>query len=374
VTQTTSETITRTGRDQGLGASGFPAGELRTRFGQALAEFLDDRAAELLSCSPHLRPAVAALREFLLSGGKRMRPAFCYWGWRGAGGDPAEPAIIRAAASLELLHGSGLIHDDIIDASDSRRGQPSVHRRFAAHHGADRLCGSSADFGTAAAILLGDMCLAWCGQMLDESGLPATAISAAKPAFHLMHTEVLTGQYLDVLEQSLPTLSVPRSMNVIRYKTARYTVERPLQIGALLAGAGEGLLAAYSRFALPVGQAFQLRDDVLGVFGDSAQTGKPVGDDLREGKHTVLVAIARERASRAQRADIDRLLGDPQLEGSGMDCLRAIIVGTGALDAVEEDISDRLAQALQVLADEPLDDAVRVGLADLAIGSVRRSG
>jgi geranylgeranyl diphosphate synthase, type I len=356
-----------------FGTGDFRAGDFRVGVARALEQFLDGRAAELTSCSPVLVPAVAALREFLLSGGKRIRPAFCYWGWRGAGGDPDEPAIVHAAASLELLHASGLIHDDIIDASDTRRGRPSVHRRFAALHRDDRLSGSPADFGTSAAILLGDMCLAWCGQMLDESALPPAAVSAARPVFHLMHTEVLTGQYLDLLEQSLPTLSAPRSMNVITYKTARYTVERPLQLGGLLAGAREPLIAAYSRFAQPVGEAFQLRDDVLGVFGDSAQTGKPAGDDLREGKHTVLVVIARQRAGRSQRADLDRLLGNPDLNSSDLHCLRAIITSTGALDAVEDIISDRLALALRVLAEGPLDDATQTGLAELAIAATRRS-
>jgi geranylgeranyl diphosphate synthase, type I len=365
-----------TDADQPPPAGGFEAGDFRAGdFGagvaRALERFLDGRAAELMSCSPALVPAVAALREFLLSGGKRIRPAFCYWGWRGAGGDRDDPAIIHAAASLELLHASGLIHDDIIDASDTRRGRPSVHRRFAALHRDDRLCGSPAGFGTSAAILLGDMCLAWCSQMLDESALTAAAVSAARPAFHLMHTEVLAGQYLDLLEQSLPTVSVPRSMNVIRYKTARYTVERPLQIGGLLAGADEPLTAAYSRFAEPVGEAFQLRDDVLGVFGDSAQTGKPAGDDLREGKHTVQVVIARQRASRAQRADLDRLLGNPDVSSSDIGLLREIITSTGALDAVEGMISDRVALALQVLAEAPLADAVQTGLAELAISATR---
>jgi geranylgeranyl diphosphate synthase, type I len=351
---------------------GFRPADFRASVGQALAEFLDGRAAELMSCSPFLEPAVHALRDFLLLGGKRIRPAFCYWGWRGAGGDPADPGIIRAGAALELLHGSGLMHDDIIDASDTRRGQPSVHRRFAALHRDDRLSGSPDAFGTAAAILLGDMCLAWCGQLLDECQLPPAVVRAARPAFHLMHTEVLTGQYLDTLESALPTMSVPRAMTVIRYKTARYTVERPLQLGGLLAGAGDELLAAYARFAAPVGEAFQLRDDVLGVFGDSALTGKPAGDDLREGKHTVLVALAAERGSRAQRADLDRLLGRPGLAEADIDVLRSIIADTGALDAVEEQIATRLAAARQALSQAPVTDEVRVGLMDLAVVSAQR--
>jgi geranylgeranyl diphosphate synthase, type I len=345
----------------------------RARIEQALREFLDRRGIEMMSCSPSLEPAVHALRDFLLAGGKRLRPAFCYWGWRGAGGHAGEPGIITAAAALELLHGCGLIHDDIIDASDLRRGQPSVHRRFADLHRRGRLHGSPENFGTAAAILLGDLCLTWCDQMFDESLLPAPAVRAAKSLFHLMHTEVLSGQYLDMLEQSLGTVSLPRSLTVIRYKTAKYTVERPLHVGGLLAGADEKLLAGYSRFALPIGEAFQLRDDVLGVFGDSTQTGKPAGDDLREGKHTVLIALAMERGSRAQRRDLDRLLGHQTLTHEGIDVLRSIIIDTGALDSVEEQIDSQMSVACQALYEAPLTDEVRAGLTNLAVASIQRS-
>jgi geranylgeranyl diphosphate synthase, type I len=348
------------------------AAAFRASIGRALHDFLDSRGTEMMSWSPSLSPAVRALQDFL-TGGKRLRPAFCYWGWRGAGGDVGESGIITAAAALELLHAFGLIHDDIIDASDIRRGQPSVHRQFEKLHGDDGLRGSAENFGIAAAILLGDLCLAWCSQMLDECQLPEPGLSAARKVFHLMHTEVLAGQYLDVLEQSLRTVSLPRAMTVVRYKTAKYTVERPLQLGGLLAGADEQLLAGYSQFALPIGEAFQLRDDVLGVFGDTARTGKPAGDDLREGKHTALIALATERGSHAQRADLNRLLGSPDLTEDGIDLLRSIIIDTGALDMVERHIDSRVTQARTALAQVPLADEARGALLELTVACSRRS-
>jgi geranylgeranyl diphosphate synthase type I len=341
--------------------------------GSALRHFLDTRAEDLLSIGPVLEPVVAALRDFLLNGGKRLRPAFCYWGWRGAGGMPGDTAVIGAAASLELLHACGLIHDDIIDASDTRRGQPAVHRRFAQLHHRDHLRGSADGFGTAAAILLGDMCMTWCDQMFDENLPPTANVRAAKKLFHLMHTEVLAGQYLDALEQSLDTVSLSRAMTVIRYKTACYTVVRPLQLGALLAGADDELLASYSRFAMPLGEAFQLRDDVLGVFGDSSATGKPTGDDLREGKHTVLLALARDRATGPQRGELDRLVGEPALTEDGVDILRSIIIDTGALRDVEAQIDARMSLVRGALSDAPLTEEVREALTELAIASTKRS-
>jgi geranylgeranyl diphosphate synthase, type I len=324
----------------------------------------------MLAVSPGLEPVCRALNDYLLVGGKRLRPAFCYWGFRGAGGTPDELGIIDAAAALELLHGCALIHDDVMDASDTRRGQPSMHRRFASWHSDSGMNGSPERFGTAVAILLGDMCLAWCDQMFDECTLPN--VRAAKAFFHLMHTELVAGQYLDMLDQSLDTISVQRALNVIHYKTSRYSIERPLQLGAILAGASQDLLDTYASFAVPLGEAFQLRDDILGVFGDTRQTGKPSGDDLREGKHTVMIALATERSAAADRTDLGLLLGDPDISDDGIERLRSIIRRTGALDSVEQLISERRALALSILDAGQLADSARAALADLATAVTRR--
>jgi geranylgeranyl diphosphate synthase, type I len=352
--------------------SGVPTlADLGRRVTSALADFLDGRQAELGLISPDLAPVARAVREFVLDGGKRLRPAFAYWGWRGAGGGDGEE-IVRAAASLELLQGAALIHDDLIDASATRRGAPSVHRRFAALHGERGWQGSAETFGMSAAILLGDLCLVWSDAMLAACGLPTDALARATPVYQAMRGELMAGQYLDVLAQATGGTDPEGALRVARYKSAKYTVERPLHLGAALAGAGDDLLAAYSAFGLPLGEAFQLRDDVLGVFGDPAVTGKPAGDDLREGKRTVLVALAMERATAAQAAVVRELLGHPGLDAAGVRALREVIVATGALDAVESMIHERTERALAALAAAPVTAAGRETLADLAVAATAR--
>ncbi len=346
--------------------------ELVGRVDRALGEFIDRQATALSDISPVLNAAVAGVREAILLGGKRLRPAFCYWGWRAAGGAPDSTSIITAASGLELLHAGALIHDDIMDGSDTRRGRPSVHRRFAAHHGGNRYVGSAESFGTAAAILLGDWCMAWCDQMLDECNLPERRVRPARTLLHLVHTELIAGQYLDMVEQARGGGCVERARTVIRYKTAKYSIERPMQVGAILAGADAATLAACSAFAMPLGEAFQLRDDVLGVFGDPDVTGKPAGDDLREGKATVLVELARRLATAGQRAALDRLLGDPTLDSSGVAALRSLITGTGALAAVERLIDRTTEAALQALDRAPFATQASQVLARLAVAATSR--
>jgi geranylgeranyl diphosphate synthase type I len=343
------------------------------RISGVLAEFVDRQATLLSAVSPDLRSATAALRDAVLAGGKRLRPTFCYWGWRAAGGPADDPGIITAAAGLELLHAGALIHDDIMDASDTRRGRPAAHRRLADEHAAAGYHGSPDGYGMAAAILLGDWGMAWCDEMLDGCGLPEARLRPARRLLHLVHTELVAGQYLDLVEQARGGGSIERARTVIRYKTAKYTIERPMQLGALLAGANEGVLAACSAFALPLGEAFQLRDDVLGVFGDPAVTGKPAGDDLREGKATVLIELARQHATTSQRAILDRLLGDPGLDADGLKTLRSLIEDTGALNAVETLIRTHTYAAIQALADTPFTDQARHTLAHLAITAAARA-
>jgi geranylgeranyl diphosphate synthase type I len=347
--------------------------DLAARVSRALGEFVERQAAVLTAVSTALEPSVAALREAILAGGKRLRPAFCYWGWRAAGGAADSPGIITAAAGLELLHAGALIHDDVMDGSDTRRGRPSTHRRFAGEHTAAGYRGSAEAFGVGAAIVLGDWCMAWCDEMFDMCGLPGQRVRPARTLLHLVHTELMAGQFLDMVEQARGGGSVERARTVIRYKSAKYSVERPMQLGAILAGAGPDVLAACSAFALPLGEAFQLRDDVLGVFGDPATTGKPADDDLREGKATVLVGLARQAAAAGQLATLDRLLGDPALDDAGLGTLRTLIVDTGALAAVEELIDSHIDAAMRVLAHAPFTEQARCALAQLTAAATTRT-
>jgi geranylgeranyl diphosphate synthase, type I len=359
--------------------------DLRKRVASELAAFTDRQAGLLAEISADFEPVIAALRAFL-DGGKGMRPAFCYWGWRAAGGAERgrgadEASAVRAAASLELLHASALIHDDYIDGSDTRRGAPSIHRRFEELHRRGGWEGEPQRFGAAAAVLLGDLTLVWCDELFSLCGLDAARIQAARPIFDLMRSEVMAGQYLDVLAQarglsvSSPQETLTRAQAVVRYKSAKYTIERPLQLGAALAaGVADGpLAAALSRYGLPLGEAFQLRDDVLGVFGDPAATGKPAGDDLREGKQTVLVALAARQATDAQAKALRTGLGDPRLDQAGVEELRAIITRTGALAEVEQRISGLTRTALAALREAPITEEARAVLGELAVAATDRS-
>ncbi|WP_051704628.1 polyprenyl synthetase family protein [Glycomyces sp. NRRL B-16210] len=318
--------------------------ELNERIDAALSVFLDRQAAVICDIDDRLGAYADAVRDFVLGGGKRLRPAFAYWGARGAGlADSA--ALVACVSSLELLQASALMHDDLIDGSDTRRGAPSIHRRFASLHEREGWSGRAEDFGTAAAILLGDLCLAWSDELLCSAGMPVEAVAAARRDFDLMRTEVSAGQYLDVLSEVRRDVSEATAAKVARYKSAKYTIERPLLVGAALAGAGERVRSHYSAIGLPLGEAFQLRDDVLGVFGDPAQTGKPAGDDLREGKHTFLIARAWAGADAAQRSALDANLGDPDLDVAGVERLRAVLLDTGALADTERRIESLAAEA-----------------------------
>ncbi|GAA2100134.1 polyprenyl synthetase family protein [Actinomadura alba] len=355
---------------------------IRKEIDEALSAFIDRQRPGLLIIDDDLAPMVAAL-EALVTGGKRLRPSFCYWGWRGAGGRD-DPGIATAAASLELLQASALIHDDVMDASDTRRGQPSVHRRFQAMHERAGWPGSAESFGAGAAILLGDLCLSWSGLMYDGSGLPEETLRRGRAVYDLMRTEVMCGQYLDLLAQARGARppgseapghgAVDRALRVVEFKSAKYSVERPLHLGAAMAGADGKTVSALARYGLPLGIAFQLRDDVLGVFGDPAETGKPAGDDLREGKRTVLVALALERATPAQAKVIQARLGDPALDTAGVEELRSIIVDTGGLDACEAMIDRYAADAHAALESAPVTDEAGAALAGLAIAATARRG
>jgi len=349
-------------------------GHVRDQVGRALTGFLDRQRALAAEITDEMLPAIDAVAD-VLAGGKRLRPAFCYWGWRGAGeADCTE--ILTAAAALELLHASALVHDDVLDDSDTRRGKPTIHRRFAALHAAAGWRGSAAPFGKGIAILLGDLLLAWSDELFHASGLPTSALSRGRPVLDVMRTEVMAGQYLDLLEQATGSGSVAGALRVVTYKTAKYTIERPLHLGAALAGpqaTDPGLIRGYTGYGLPLGAAFQLRDDMLGIFGDPAETGKPAGDDIREGKRTVLAAVARAKATQEQAGALDRLLGNPSIGEAGVAEFRQLLTETGAVAECEAMIDRYVTEALAALESAPVTAAARAALAELAITTTARS-
>ncbi|MCW2622141.1 MAG: Polyprenyl synthetase [Frankiales bacterium] len=344
---------------------------LRPRVQAVLDGFLEAQRRSLVAISDDLAGLVDTVAE-LVSGGKRLRPAFCFWGHLGAGGTDSS-GLVEAAAALELFQACALLHDDVMDASDTRRGRPTAHRSYAAEHRSRAWSGEAEAFGAGAAILLGDLCLGWADDLLSGSGFPAPELARGRATFGEMRAEVVAGQYLDLLEQARGGGSVERALRVVHFKAATYTVQRPLHLGGALAGASEALLDAYSAFGLPLGEAFQLRDDLLGVFGDPAVTGKPAGDDLREGKRTVLVAMALEKADDTQQAVVHRHLGDPQLSSQGVADLRQVLVETGAVDRVESLVTERTELALTALAAAPVADVARTPLEQLAVAATTRT-
>jgi geranylgeranyl diphosphate synthase type I len=349
---------------------------LSSRVTAALADFMTNSAKTLAEVGTELDAAAEATAEFVLAGGKRLRPAFCYWGWRGTGAADDE-SLLNAAASLELLHACALIHDDVMDGSDTRRGRPSVHRRFAELHRTSGWNGNPDAFGASAAILLGDLCLVWADQMFTECGLDAVTTRRAAGVYGEMRVELMAGQYLDVLASVLPANpaeATERALRVARFKSAKYTIERPLHLGGVLAGADAELLAVYSGYGLPLGEAFQLRDDVLGVYGDPAVTGKPAGDDLREGKRTALVTLTEQRATPAQADVLHRLLGNPELDNAGVEACRTVISESGALADVEALITQRGTEACEAISAPSVDPQAQRSLLALAAAATDRRG
>ncbi len=351
------------------------ASDFREAVGVAVSDFLTGQRKRLDAIGREVRPLLDQAIHFT-AGGKRFRPAFCYWGYVAAAGEPAdEAAVLRAAGSLDLLHVSALAHDDVMDGSATRRGGPASHVVFAGAHSGAGWRGDSEVFGRAGAILLGDLLLMWSAEMWGACGLGAEALERARPYLDLVRTEVTVGQYLDIVAQAAatdPSSALDRAGRVLEYKSARYTVTRPAQLGAALGGGSPELIDGLGRYGSPLGRAFQLRDDILGLYGDESLTGKPAGDDLREGKRTVLVAHAMALASRAAADRLDTLLGDATLDPAGIDEALEIIASCGAVAKVEKTIATELDSAMTALAGTELDDRARTALESLAQLAVDR--
>lgn len=294
--------------------------QLRQGINQALNSQVNQYCATIADIDDQLIPIAESLKDYLAEG-KRFRSLFSLIGFLGADGQ-LSPDIYKAASALEFLQASALIHDDLMDGSDTRRGKPAMHKQF----------------GDAAAILIGDLALVWNEQTLHQSGMQSDALNNIHD---IMRTELMAGQFLDVYEQTQKSYSVERSLKIARYKSGKYSIERPLHYGAALASPKnlELYLDIYSEYGLPLGEAFQLRDDLLGVFGDSSATGKPAGDDLREGKRTALIAYAYDRGNQETKKLIDQKLGTEDIEG-----LAEAIENSGAPVHVE-DLIEKLSEA-----------------------------
>ncbi len=352
--------------------------ELASAVTDQLREYLHERRSQCAYIGTDYADLTAALEEFVLRGGKRLRPAFAYWGWRAVADGPSDavgPSTLRLFAALELLHACALVHDDVIDDSATRRGLPTVHRLYAQKHRDRRWNGSSEQFGLSAAILLGDLALVWADDIVATADLTADAQRRVQRVWSDIRTEVLGGQYLDIVAESSGATTVASAMTVNTYKTASYTITRPLQFGVAAAADRPDVQAIFYEVGNDLGVAFQLRDDVLGVFGDPAVTGKPSGDDLRSGKRTVLLAEAVELADKSDPAAAQLLrssIGTELSEGQVRELCR-VIESVGALAAVERHIDLLTVRSLETIGTAPIDAQAKAGLSKLARLAANRS-
>jgi geranylgeranyl diphosphate synthase type I len=318
--------------------------ELIARVDALLAQTLTEHQHRWSSLQQDLHVIFEEIQALVLGGGKRLRPQFSHWGWVAAGGDPAAPESTHIGAAIELLHAAALFHDDIIDDADTRRSRQSSHKSFSANHLANGWVGESRRYGEGSAILIGDITYVVSDSLTDSLS------PAARLIWHDLRLEMNIGQYLDVLGSARQTRDVAEADLICRMKSAKYTIERPLHLGAVAAdpGRGSALMPMLSAYGLPLGDAFQMRDDILGAFGDTAVTGKPVGGDFREGKPTPLLARACAAATTQQTAVLN-MVGAPELSDDDISKIQQVVIETGALQAMEDVISANHSEAIAAL-------------------------
>lgn len=335
---------------------------LASRVEQRISDILAPEERRWSAFDEDLVSPVAEIRRLVASGGKRLRPAFCHWGFVGAGGDPDSTVSLDAGAALELLHGFALFHDDVMDGSTSRRGAPVTHEVFADEHRRSGSSGESRRYGDGIAILVGDLAFVYSDRLMSDVPAPAREI------WHELRIELNVGQLLDLIGSARNERRRFKAERICRYKSGKYTIERPLHLGAMLVAPSRAaeLLPALSAYGLPLGDAFQMRDDVMGAFGETAITGKPVGDDLREGKPTPLMAIAMERANAAQ-CEVLSLVGNEQLTDAQVASAQQAIVDCGALDEMESVIQRLRDEAVASLAAAPIESTAKIELESLAL-------
>jgi geranylgeranyl diphosphate synthase type I len=342
---------------------------LRRKVLTHLTEFVTGRCAAELDESG-VEVAGDVLMRFV-AGGKCLRSTFMYLGWL-AGAQDSDEALF-ASAGLELLHAFALLQDDVMDAASSRRGRPAAHIQFSQWHRNRQLSGPAERFGESAAILLGDLCLIWAEQMLRESGIEHRRLQQAWPRYDAMRTELALGQFADLASDIRDLPSMDTVLDVARRKSGNYTVRRPLEIGAAMSGCSDRTVSGLGRYGEAVGQAFQLRDDLLGVFGAETVTGKPSGQDLIERKATSVVIAAHDLADPPTRRQFTELMNTGDLDDNAIERWRTLIVTTGAVQRIEDMISSRVSSALNELDDLRIGEPVRAGLANMAAVCTERT-
>lgn len=302
---------------------------LRQEINDRLGRFFKRKIEEAATISRALVPFVRETKRFVMHEGKRLRPMLFYHGYRASGGKD-EDAVLDAALSIELIHNYLLIHDDVIDEDDLRRGQPTMHRRWERAYEKKRPA-EARHLGQAFAIVIGDLLATYGYEALARSRFPNEEKVRACTKLNAILSDVVVGQTLDMLWSLKERVSQRDILAAFKYKTARYTVEGPLHLGALLAVASEDLLKQLSQIALPLGTAFQIHDDIIDLFGDGRAKGRPIGSDLKAGKQTLLAWYARKHASPTQNHVLEEALGNRQLDKKALETTKEVIVKTGAL-------------------------------------------
>jgi geranylgeranyl diphosphate synthase type I len=311
-----------------------------TRVNARLEAFFAEKLTLAEQTSPAAPELVEAVAELTMRGGKRLRPAALFAGYRAASPEGDVALTLDASASLELLQSYLLIQDDWMDRDEERRGGPTVHVALGRKHG-------DMELGARLAILAGDLASGFAWELVHGAPFPPARRAEGLAAFTEMHFEVVSGQQLDLIGH-------PDVARMHDLKSGSYTVRGPLALGGLLGNASAQQLDVLSRFALPIGVAFQLRDDLLGSFGDPAQTGKSAGNDLRVGKLTSLVAEARARLEAKDREPLERVLRGEAGDQASVDAARSLLEGCGAKNHVEQRLVTLLEQARSALKNAPL--------------------
>lgn len=330
----------------------------RSHFDAGLATWLGDRKRRVAATGPEAAELAAEVGRLVESGGKRLRPALLDHAYRACGGR-SEAASLRLGLAVEMLHTYLLIHDDIMDHAALRRGRPTTHAAFADSHRERGRRGDAEDFGRAVAILAGDLAHTWAVELSRPHPEAEGEAAPVERTFDAMCEEVIGGQYLEMLLPHRPEPDESELARVLRFKTGRYTVERPVELGALLAGAGADLVEGLRRWGEAAGEAFQLQDDVLGVFGDAESTGKSASSDVAEGKHTFLIHHALAGAAPEDRDWLRAALGRDDLDADDHERVRRVVRDSGGLAAVEDMIDERFARARRALAEIPIDPEAR---------------
>lgn len=352
----------------------------RKKTQQTLDIFLEQKTNELKEISNNCTPLINSIKT-LTNNGKKLRAIICFWGWQSVTETKDETNIYKIAAALELFQAAALIHDDIIDNSDTRRNNPTTHKTFSQLHENQNLVGDPENFGKNSAILCGDLCLAWSEELFGQ--IPQIS-QKTKEIFNLMRTEVMAGQYLEILQEKTP-FSITEKANrqeleeakkILTYKSAKYSIKNPLLLGAtfgLSQKTPQTLLENYAKFGMAIGKAFQLRDDVLDIFGDPDIIGKPINGDLQSSKKTVLITLTKQKSNTKEKIILESLLKKTEKQSFEIDILKKIILECGALQEVEDTINKLYEDAFAILEKIEIDKKSKSALQEIINFATKRN-